>query len=116
MPTPDGRAWLTSTEIMSRLYTSLQVEFPNIGNFLDTPEKRDRARNALRSAFVNTGYVAEFKLARMFEKVLLALEAGNFGPVDAVANPNIHALATAMRQIFSRDFMDGIDEDGNEIP
>jgi hypothetical protein len=116
MPTPDGREWLTPNEIMTRIYASLKLEFPALESFLDTPEKRDRARNAIKLAFLGTGYNMELKCARMFEKVRDALRAGNFGPIDETQNKNIYDLYQTVKTIFSVDFMDGIDDDGNPIP
>lgn len=119
MPTPDGRSWLTSTEIASRITDLLQERYGTIAGL-----NRGGIQNVVKEAFELTNYHNELKIVRLAEKIKDAAQAGLFGPlyipntVDVNGEPiptPVGVMASLLIDIYQEGFLDMHDEEGNPI-
>lgn len=101
MPTPDGRSWLTSDAIATRIVNEL------INADIIAPEDRVDATAIAATAYRNTGYGLEFKILRLTEKLRMAIENGQFTDVGSIQ--------VAFNDIYRLEVLDQFDEEGNYI-
>lgn len=125
MPTPDGREWLSSDQIVARLGKAM-VEDERMPAQLRAYllEHKAVALDVLKDAFVSTGYTQEFKIIRLMEKVFDAMKAGAFGPrwIPNSVNQQGEKIPTPVGEvwnlfadIFHTEFLEQFDEEGNPL-
>jgi len=134
MPTPDGRSWLTSRQIGLQMAQHFIREFEGEAWFdaeipfvmdvdmdaetlsitpespfpdtcmLGQPNIKMRFWDAMRAAFIGTGYTTEFKLCRLWEKLKNRIMANEVSQIEDVK--------TLIVQFYNKDVLDTLDEDG----
>lgn len=109
MPTPDGRSWLTSDEIATKLGQAM-IDDPRLPDQLRTflLDNKAVAKDVLKDSFLTTGIGLEFKIARLCEKLRDAIDAGNITTFDEVR--------TSIKDIYTLTFLDQFDEEGELLP
>lgn len=118
-PTPDGREWLRPRDIIKSQIDEVVADHPNITrNQMES--LRDSLVNGLRRVQM---YEYEFKVLRLTERVVDAIEAGQFGPIyipntvvegQQVPTP-VGEIALLFRDIYDQEFLDLFDENGNVL-
>lgn len=125
MPAPDGREWLTSRQIAARLGKAL-LEDERIPQELREYLLAHKAvaLDVMEDAFVSTGYTQEFKILRLMEMVVMAVNRLEFGPLfipntvdvngDKIPTP-VGQLWALFRDIYTLEFLEQFDEEGNPL-
>lgn len=105
MPTPDGRSWLTSDAIATKLGQAM-IDDPRLPEQLRTflLDHKAVAKSVLKDAFVETEIGLEFKIARLCEKLRDAIDAGNITTFDEVRD--------SIKDIYTLAFLNQFDEEG----
>lgn len=117
MPTPDGREWVRPIDIVKLQINAVREAHPNV-----TRAQLENLAEALAQGVRDAGLGREFKVLRLTERLKDALEAGFYGPRyepntvdvngDRIITP-IGQVYEDFRRIYSMDFLDQHDEDGN---
>ena len=119
MPAPDGRAWLTSRAIADRITDLLRERFGTIQGL-----NRGNVQRVVKEAFEATEYTQEFKVLRLSEQVVMAINAGAFGPLTIPNTVNVDGekiltpvgeIWSLFRDIYSPEFLDQFDEEGEPL-
>ena len=125
MPDVLGREWLTSRQIAVRLGKALLEDerMPaQLRQYL--LDHKAVALDVLQDAFVSTEYHNEFKILRLTERVAMAMSQGVFGPLTIPNTVNVDGekirtpvgeIAALFRDIYTPEFLDQFDEEGNEV-
>lgn len=109
MPTPDGRQWLTSEQVADRIIAHLDLEMNGATvMFPLSSVDRELLEAAITTGYRLTGYDMEFKLVRLFEKFKDKVGDGTIG--------NMEQVRSVLADIYNKDILDLLDEDGEESP
>jgi len=136
MPTPDGREWLSPRKlgfiIMARFVSTFKGEpwfdggvdwtldwdwttetftitggpFPST-SMLGQPGIKQQFIDILVGAYQTIGYNMEFKILRLTERLKDRIADGTFTHIEQVK--------TAFRDIYTKEVLDQVDEEGNLI-
>lgn len=113
MPTPDGRAWLTSDQLAERFLDYLIAYDSRVEQFIS---RRQEVVDVVKGAFADL-YTIEFKIARLCEQLKDSIERGDYGPLyDDQNNPTqAGAIFETISSIYTKSVLDCYDENGNYI-
>lgn len=109
MANPDGRAWLTSDQIATKLGQAM-LDDTRLPDGLRTTLLNNKAvaKDILKDAFIATGYTTEFKIARLCEKLRDAIDAGTITTFDEVRD--------TIKDIYTLSFLNQFTEEGELLP
>ena len=105
-PTADGREWLTSKKIATRLTDKLSVRFKsNTAVSALLVQHHDKIVDAIQTAYEDTGYTTEFKILRLTEQLKDSVMRGDITDIVDVKN--------AFKSIYTKSVLELYDEEGN---
>lgn len=103
--TPTARRWQTREEWAEKIVTRLEASFPGAIQLQRGEIKTDLI------TWLAGGFVVERKLSRLTEMLKDSIQAGRFGPI--VPGSQADDILQTFKQIYTREFLDTIDEEGN---
>ena len=118
-PTPDGRDWITPSEIIRLQLEAIYRNHPNINR-----EQMEALREDLIEGLRDAQLQNEFKVLRLCEQLFHAIESGVFGPtvipntVDVDGKPiptPVGEIYRLFAELYSVDFLDLLDENANPL-
>ena len=113
MPTPDGREWLTSQQLVSNMLDHMKTTHPSTANYIDL--HRAELETDLEPVFADL-YSIEFKIARLCEQLKDSVLAGDYGPLGDPATPTqAGAIYATFKDIYTLSVLECYDENGNFI-
>ena len=119
MPAPDGREWMTSNAISDRITDLLRERYGTIRGL-----NRGNIHQVVKEAFESTDYTQEFKVLRLIEQVVEAINRGAFGPLTIPNSVNVDGekiltpvgeVWSLFRDIYTVEFLNQFDEEGNPL-
>lgn len=113
MPTPDGRDWLTSEQLVSNMLDHMRTTHPSTANYIDL--HRAELETDLAPVFAEL-YGIEFKINRLVEQLERSIKRGDYGPLETAGNPTqAGAISETFAAIFTMAVLNCYDENGNYI-
>jgi len=113
MPTPDGREWLTSQQLVSNMLDHMRTTHPSTANYIDA--HRAELETDLAPVYADL-YGMEFKVCRLVEALKDSILDGDYGPLGTEAAPTqAGAIYATLKDIFTASVLACYDENGNYI-
>lgn len=113
MPTPDGRDWLTSEQLVANFLDHMKTTHPSTANYIDL--HRTELESDLQPVFADL-YGIEFKVCRLVEQLKDSINNGDYGPLgDPGARTQAGEIYDTMKAIFTLSVLQCYDENGNYI-
>jgi hypothetical protein len=113
MPTPDGREWYTSEQLVSNMLDHMKTTHPSTANYIDL--HREELETDLAPVYADL-YGMEFKVCRLVEALKNAIRDEEYGPLGTEgAYTQAGEIYQTFKAIFTVSVLECYDENGNYI-